>query len=323
MDYTDIIAYLNGDADAKERAQMEAWIRASGENEAAYRSVKEVWTAMENDLDPPTPDIDAAWKKVYGRTLARKKNRSISLVWKRVAAVILLILMGFGGYNLLQKPDLETLAAGRNDTPTRFELNDGTIVWLNQNSKLVIPKKFSRSKRGVKLIGEGYFEVARSEEWPFVVEAGGSITRVLGTSFNIQAYPDSSSVQLFVNSGKVSFASANRSQDLLLLEKGQGAKYFKELDQVKELDDASINLMAWQTQELIYDQAAMNLVFSDLEKVFEVAFQLEREALKNCLFSGRLRTDNLKDILEILAFTFDLKFSQPAKGVYQVTGTGC
>lgn len=80
-----------------------------------------------------------------------------------------------------------TLTTPRGQT-IRLELADGTMVWLNSESRITYPKQFAGSERRVRLEGEAYFEVAHNEQQPFVVEAAGVETRVLGTEFNIRAY---------------------------------------------------------------------------------------------------------------------------------------
>ena len=324
MDHVEIIAYLNGHADAQERTEMEAWIKASAENEAVFKSIEAVWAAAENNASPARPNVDAAWKKVYGRTVAKQKGRILPLVWRRAAAAILFILASYTAYTLLERPALETFVANEYEIPARVELEDGTSVWLNRDSRLIFPKKFGRRNRKVQLVGEGYFQVERAEDWPFLVEAGGSQTRVLGTSFNIRAYPDSNRVHLFVNSGKVAFSTANESDnESAILEKNQGAVYLRNKNQVTKLDTITNQPLAWWNQELVYDQAELRQVFSDLEELFGVEFQVEGESLLNCLFSGRLRTGRLQEILDILEFTFEFELKTLSENKYQVSGEGC
>src|SRR5690606_22131597 len=85
-----------------------------------------------------------------------------------------------------------------------FILEDGTKVWLNSSSKISYPKKFSTGSRKVTLYGEAYFDVAKDKNRPFLIETNGTEIRVLGTSFNVNAYNETVSTTLVEGSLKVS-----------------------------------------------------------------------------------------------------------------------
>ena len=95
-------------------------------------------------------------------------------------------------------------------------LSDGTRVWLNADSELEYPVEFVKKERIVKLSGEAYFEVAPNPEQPFIVEAGGIQTRVLGTSFNIQAYRNEKSVYTTLLTGSIRVAVADGGDAVVL-----------------------------------------------------------------------------------------------------------
>ena len=77
------------------------------------------------------------------------------------------------------------------------------MVTLNSNSKLEFPAKFASDKREVTITGEAFFEVKPNPEKPFVINAGGAQVKVLGTSFNVSAYPKTDAVEVIVKTGKV------------------------------------------------------------------------------------------------------------------------
>ena len=92
-------------------------------------------------------------------------------------------------------------------------LSDGTRVWLNANTELEFPVNFVKERRVVRLKGEAYFEVARDERRPFIVETAGMRTRVLGTSFNIKAYDDERDERATLLQGSVEVSLLRSAQD--------------------------------------------------------------------------------------------------------------
>lgn len=115
----------------------------------------------------------------------------------------------------------------------QITLSDGTKVWLNSSSTLKYPSRFDGSERVVELIGEAYFDVARAEEqqgkgtkkqkWPFRVVSDGQVVEVLGTEFNVAAYPDEPEVKTTLVEGIVQVTSDADDQSPVTLNPGQQA----------------------------------------------------------------------------------------------------
>ncbi|MGO1649053.1 MAG: FecR family protein [Sphingobacterium sp.] len=93
-------------------------------------------------------------------------------------------------------------------------LRDGTKVWLNAGSALSYTSEFGQSERRVKLVGEGYFEVANQDDLPFIVESAGQEVQVLGTSFNINAYPNETIIKTTLSTGSLKIKT--RQQNIVL-----------------------------------------------------------------------------------------------------------
>jgi ferric-dicitrate binding protein FerR (iron transport regulator) len=93
----------------------------------------------------------------------------------------------------------------------KLELADGTVVWLNSESRIEYPTEFSGKERVVKVYGEAYFKVAHDKRHPFIVRAGGMQTRVLGTEFNIRSYEGADSHVTLISGSVEVKGSKNRT----------------------------------------------------------------------------------------------------------------
>jgi hypothetical protein len=165
---------------------------------------------------------EVAWLKLKERIVKSEKpifafSRTRYL---QVAASVLIIVVAS---LLIYKafPQKEIIAS--NNRVEIFYLPDGSQVWLNKNSSLTVVGNFEGSERKVQLIGEAYFQVAENREKPFVILAGNSITKVVGTSFDIKAFPNNDNVEINVRSGKVEFYNEKDHQELVLLGKNEKA----------------------------------------------------------------------------------------------------
>jgi transmembrane sensor len=116
-----------------------------------------------------------------------------------------------------------------------INLADGTKVWLNAGSRLIYPSRFVDKTREVFLVGEAYFDVQENEKQPFVVKTSDVLVEVLGTKFNVTAYPEDFAVQTVLAEGSVEIksAGAGRREKGLILEPGYLAYFNKKTQETR------------------------------------------------------------------------------------------
>ena len=156
-----------------------------------------------------------SWPLLQARLKRTTLRRTL---WMRVAgaaAVVLLCIAGWQAYEWLRPVEMTTVTA-QAETRTVI-LPDRTEVILNRYSTLTYPKDFRReARREVSLQGGAYFEVAKDPSHPFVVETGEVQVEVLGTHFNVEAYPRDREVRTTLLEGSVAVSLPGRSQRLVL-----------------------------------------------------------------------------------------------------------
>lgn len=203
---------------------------------------------------------------------------------------------------------------GRNTMSTEkgetymLTLPDGTKVWLNAASSLTYNTSLLESgKRTVQITGEGYFEVAEDKKHPFIVQTGNQQVEVLGTRFNINAYPDEPSVNTSLVEGAVKLTS---QREVLRLRPGQQALVYnqpgKNTQLISNADIAGIT--AWKDGLFKFHKASLQDVMRQLSRWYNVEVKYQGQ-ISNRVFSGEItRNVNLSQILELLRF-LDLNFS--------------
>ena len=175
-------------------------------------------------------------------------------------------------------------------------LSDGTRVWLNADSELEYPVEFVKKERIVKLSGEAYFEVAPNPEQPFIVEAGGIQTRVLGTSFNIQAYRNEKSVYTTLLTGSIRVAVADGG-DAVVLTPGREAIWEKGSGAIQVEAVNAEDAIAWRYGNFIFEEVVMRM----LSRWYEVEFVFDGGRKEKHTFSGRMSKDeSLDTVLETI-----------------------
>ncbi|HEY4289426.1 MAG TPA: FecR domain-containing protein [Puia sp.] len=187
-------------------------------------------------------------------------------------------------------------------------LPDSTRVWLNAGSTLEFTESFGTDNRNVVLTGEAFFDVTHSDKLPFIIYTGRVSTEVLGTSFNIKAYPDLEKIVVAVKKGKVKVSFADKQVALLTM--GQQVSIGNKDSSVKEIKMKAEDAASWQHGDLVYDDYTIENIISDLERVYNVKIRIGNPSLADIRISTAFkRQDGVVKALEVLSELTDTKFS--------------
>ncbi|SMD16674.1 FecR family protein [Pedobacter nyackensis] len=172
-------------------------------------------------------------------------------------------------------------------------LPDGTQVWLNASSSLKFPTSFIANQRNVMLTGEAYFEVSRNKKKPFIVNVGEMKVEVLGTHFDVMAYPDEQSINTTLIEGSVKVARNNESR---ILKPGQQAIVGDEMQVVKAAGD----VIAWKNGLTSFKDADIRTIMRQVARWYDVEVNYEGEIPRR-LFTGEIsRKANLSELIKII-----------------------
>lgn len=197
---------------------------------------------------------------------------------------------------------------------SKLELGDGTMVWLNAGSRLAFPIKFSGKKREVFLEGEGYFEVAKNENQPFVVNAGNLDVEVLGTKFNVSAYASDNFIKAILLTGKINVINTNAVlHKKAAMVPNQMAVFNKENNNLELKEEANPEkYIAWINGWYQFSDEELDIVLKKLERYYNVSFEYDQELIAEALpITGKL---DLKESFEEVM----LVLSRVAKINYEI-----
>ena len=185
----------------------------------------------------------------------------------------------------------------------QLTLADGTQVWLNAETELKYPVAFADEVREVMLTGEAYFEVAKNVSRPFVVKAGQLDIKVLGTSFNVKAYP-SETQQATLVQGKVEVCAGNYSRKL---QPGEQLNYSSEGPEIRNVDVKAYT--AWKDRRFVFNDDLLEEVIRKLGRWYDVEFILRDAEVREIRFTGNLpKYRNLDQVLNKLELTTHIRF---------------
>lgn len=322
-----MLKLLDGSIEPEERRVIDNWINESPLNKQMSDEFQLIWnlSADEAKIEFDTKGELSKFEnsiKEHLRFIPEKEDQSqTNRNWLRIAASIgfiaacswLIYSIGFADKTILKES---------HDSLVQLALPDGSQVWLNRQTKLLYEEKFNDDDRVVQLEGEAYFEVVKNADNPFTIKTNHAVVTVLGTSFNLQAYPDGNNTELLVTTGAVQFGSLGKNASSIILKRGDAAV----LDRNELLPvlttDQNPNILAWKEKRLIYKRTSVGDVVKSLEDYFHIRIDVKNSSILRCRFTGSFVSPEIEDIVEALRVSLDLNISQQGRG-YVIEGQGC
>jgi ferric-dicitrate binding protein FerR (iron transport regulator) len=268
-------------------------------------------------------DRNKAWDKVQGRIHQKQQSkptilrRLITQPALRIAATILMAaLLSVAGYQMfdhwMARDKILEISASA-DAVKSVTLPDGSLVSLNSNTHLIYPQRFGKNTREVTIEGEAFFEVKPNPQKPFIIHAGTAQVKVLGTSFNVRAYPGAREMEVIVRTGKVQVLNPKKEtkqNDELILTPGDKGTLVHQSHALVKSTNENPNYIAWKTHELVFRATSLNEVIDNLENVYKVNIQLEDPQLGGQLLTAHFNNYPLDFILKVIETTFRLQTQQ-------------
>ncbi|WP_221392448.1 FecR family protein [Dyadobacter sp. NIV53] len=191
-------------------------------------------------------------------------------------------------------------------------LPDGSRVWLNAASSLKFPTSFTGKDRRVEITGEVYFEVAHNARMPFIVKAYETEVEVLGTHFNMNAYPDEKRMKTTLLEGAVKVSKGNQSA---VLSPGQQADILNMNNNIRVLNNVDTDKeMAWKNGYFQFEDENLESIMRQVSRWYDVEVNYEGNPGKEH-FTGRLpRNANVSKVFKILSLS-GIKFRIEGKTI--------
>lgn len=329
QNYDRIAKYLSGNMSPEEVDRFEKWLTEDPAHSQLLNEALGVWQMGEEEALPDfDKDVDEAWKKV-DQNIQRPDTGTTRVIrfsfgrWAAgiAASVAILALATWAWFQMQAVDDTGPVvfATGIGETQS-IVLPDSSKVWLNERSQLSYTADFS--VRSLQLEGEAFFEVRRDENSPFRVESLGATTEVLGTSFNIRAYPEEGQVELTVETGKVAFAQEEIQENRLEVVAGSSAVFEQENQSLFEQEEKISNALAWRTGRLVFEETTLDKVRLSFERYYGIRLEVSDPSIWNCHFTGNFEQAPPEEVAATLAFGLNLELLK-ADSVYTLAGSGC
>ncbi|RFZ90460.1 DUF4974 domain-containing protein [Mucilaginibacter conchicola] len=276
-----------------EKARVEQWLQNLSNN------------APDTVLNEKTI-LKRARRNIMEQTGFVPKSRIERIMpFMRVAAVLLLVAGGAAyWYSSVQTqaPVITRFATRRGEQKT-IMLPDSTEITLNSSSALTLSSDFNQRNRRVSLVGEGFFHVKHNPAKPFIVSTGELQTRVLGTQFDVFAYPEEKDYKIAVVDGRVrvSEAAAGKVTPLAgVLTRNLMITYNKASHKSFVGHTDADDRAAWKTGRLYFEKASVRAMARALSRKYNVDIEVNDKPGQDCRYTVGFNNQPLDDVLRVL-----------------------
>jgi ferric-dicitrate binding protein FerR (iron transport regulator) len=299
--------YLTNSESPKEKEVLDNWINEQSENKELLSSInsnKELVKEYEiMDLFKRKATLERFKEKI----LLQSKTRAL-IRWRVAASISVLVgMIGIlyflsGNFSKVsENPNLYTSVCTENGQRSKVVLPDSSIVWLNSGTTVSYPGDFSGQNRKVVLEGQAFFQVTHKNNDPFLVQANGLVVTVLGTKFDINAYPQEDEIAVVLESGKIELTHQERKSFSYMMKPGEKATLSLSDDSKMKVSSVNASVYSsWKDGKLIFRNSTMENVVERLRRWYNVDIEIADPEVYNSVYTGTIKNESYEEIFRLI-----------------------
>lgn len=287
---------------------------------------EELWVSSAVADDTQQYDVDQAFERFRKRTGLDQSGKQ-SYKWYRTwsVAAVAIVLLGlitvtayWQGSRQIQSNFSDIVVEAPLGSKTKLTLPDGSTVWLNAGSKMIYSQGFGVSDRRLAFQGEGYFEVEKNDEMPFLVQTHDVNVTVVGTKFNFRNYPEDEEAVVELLEGKVALENQLKEESVRYLPPNEKMVLHKATGEMDITSAKVKEATLWTENILLFDEDLLPDIVRKLERSYHVRIEIENEDLKQARFYGQFNQleQNIYEVLDMLVETGRLEYQEKDKVIY-------
>lgn len=333
-----LIKFIEGKASLSEQKQVLNWIKKDEANSKYFIGLKNLWVISSLPYEESQRDEFVHFSNE--KLNVRKNNNGINFSFLAIAAsLLLLVAIGLNIFQYYRSPlnsgsskdKRPTLSLkDRNINTLSFYTNkgvkgivtlpDSSVVWLNSDTRLTYPERFTGKTREVEISGEAYFEVRSNPDTAMIVSTNKDLKiEVLGTKFLIRSYADDNDAQATLFSGSIKLISPSsrhsrgyikklKPLESAIIDKNHSIRLIHNTDTLKSI--------AWKRGMLIFEETPIQDVLKDLERWHGTEFIIQDKSILSCKITAQFNSESIVQIMEVIKFCSPIDYKIKEKQIF-------
>jgi transmembrane sensor len=319
-----IARYIANEASQEDLLLLREWMDQAPENKRYVENIRLLQDKALAAHSPIQVDTSKAWEKVKAQldlsaqVAAPKESRFFAIpqkIWTKAAAIFVLIIgvstlfyyLSIGSSSDIIRYNLASANASVSKT-----IAGNIHVCLNRKTTITVVENKKAKTKELQLSGEAFIQVKHSADEQLVVKAGETLIKDIGTSFNVKANPGSSIVEVFVESGEVSFFT--NAQSGIRLTKGETGIFDKQTKLFRINKTSNPNINSYKTHKFVFVNTPLSEAVKQINAVYPKAIILGDSLIGNRTLNVTFDNEDIDDIADVMSETLGLEVSTSGKG---------
>ena len=310
-------SYMRSDPPEEIRAAFDRWLTDRESSDEKEDALNAVWDNMPL-TSASIPEDPFCLIEEAGKIEKIKSSRRKDIwLWTVSAVAACMTIFAIIGWRINTLHECTCCLVSSSNSKGEFTLPDGSTVWLNKDSRLYYSNDFKGKTREVKLEGEGYFDVAKDTEHPFIVQAGDMSIKVLGTRFTVSAYEDEP-VQAYLEEGSI--IATVPEHEPVRLTPDHAIRYESDSNRLVTYKENASDHTAWTDSRLEFVNKPLNDIMECLEHWYCVDISCsDMEMAADIRLSMTIRQESIDEIFGAISTIADLSYIMDSNGNMKIS----
>ena len=310
----DIFNLITGNSEKERRNELFSEIKREPEDLELFKKAKTAWAFLSSTKQAPDYQIEQSYKQLQTRIHSSRKTFRLDGFYKYAAVIALFLAVGATMFYLGRRGSFNgnqlqyTSVVADYGQISKVVLPDSSLVWLNSGTTLTYNNNFAVTNRDLRLKGQAFLQVTKNKRIPLIVCSGDLKVKVLGTRFDVRAYPEDHQINVVLEKGSVELLNTVNRSFNYRLKPGEMAEYSLDTKNVKINEINPSNYTTWKDGELVFINDPLADVIRRLERKFNIEVVVKNPRVYQSVFNANFKTESLKEILDYIRFSCQINY---------------
>ncbi|MDR3140586.1 MAG: DUF4974 domain-containing protein [Tannerellaceae bacterium] len=310
-----IVNLVTGNLDSEDRKRILSEIGTNVESKKEFYKIKAAWALFSSTKKMNQYDMERTYVELQGRIRRKPVHPDLRInTFIRYAAILIaiigssLLFINLTKQNRFVEELKYTTVVADYGQISKIILPDHSVIWLNSGTTMTYNNRFAITNRDLILDGQAYLEVKKENDNPLIVACKDLRIKVLGTTFDVNAYMDDEIIQIVLESGKVQLLRTDDNSFDYRLKPGEIAQYNVNLKNVAIEKIGPSDYASWKDGYLLFNETPLSEVIEQLERKFNVEINVIDADVYKSVFNAKFNKESLSEILNYIEYSCPIKY---------------